>query len=858
MKILVIEDDRLTSQAVSAMLSNHRYAVEIANDGQAGWDLIESFEYDLILLDLALPKLDGITLCRSIRKKGLQIPIMLLTGRDSSHEKAIGLDAGADDYMVKPFEEEELVARVRALLRRSELSAQPVLIWGELNLDPSCCQVTYRSELLPLTPKEYALLELFLRNRRRVFSCGMILEHLWAFEEMPGEEAIRTHIKGLRQKLKKVGAPQDLIETVYGIGYRLRPIESSSEDGQQNNLSKRNSPSENRGNQQQEIRALLNNIWYQSKDQVKKRIELFKEATASLSNQKFNPELCQRAQKEAHTLAGMLGTFGFFEATEVAHSIEKKLEVDDISDLENIANLNELISTLNQKIEQPPQYRPSTSLQSNAEHLSLLIIDTEINHSNKLLNQSKNFGFISQTSATINDARNKILSGQPSIILFNPLAFFPFDDSLSFLTELNKHVPPIPVVLFSDEALLQNHPDFPLLGKQILLDREKPVLEILDTLVEIWKQADQTRSKIVVVDDDPALLAVFRSLLRPWGIQVITLENPHQCLETLSNSVPDLLVLDIEMPEMSGIELCQKIRSNSRWDDLPILFLTAHNNADTINQVFELGAIDYINKPIIGPEFIVRIINYLERIRLVSQMMSKCQIHLPSENKDPASTLSASNQNHSFTLIEKKLTFQLNRESAVVQLALSALGGKDLAELMHEASTDIVQNMDLNFCGFFELLPVENTLLLKAGQGWAEGRIGFTRISQDDSLVGLTLQSKAPVLIEEYILEDRSDGSLLKAHGIKSGVMIPIDLSGEPYGVLGAYSTRQKSFSSEEIKFLQITANILSRAIEQHRTKEALQFVQTSLEHQVQERTAELTAINQRLTEEIKGFRDSR
>jgi DNA-binding response OmpR family regulator/HPt (histidine-containing phosphotransfer) domain-containing protein len=868
MKILVIEDDRLTAQAISAMLSNHRYAVEIANDGQAGWDLIESFEYDLILLDVSLPRLDGVTLCGRIRKKGLQIPIMLLTGRDSSHEKAIGLDAGADDYMVKPFEEEELVARVRALLRRSELSAQPVLSWGELNLDPSRCQVTYCSELLPLTPKEYALLELFLRNRKRVFSCGMILEHLWAFEEMPGEEAIRTHIKGLRQKLKKAGAPQDLIETVYGIGYRLRPIETLPEEilQKQNNSGKQNLRSNAQDNQQKETQVLLNNIWYQSKDQVKERIEVLENATASLFNEKPDRELCKRAQKEAHTLAGTLGTFGFFEATELARNIEKKLGSENVSDIENRVDLNTLILTLRQKIDQPPQHENLASYPKETEHLSLLIIDSKTSYIDELLKQSENFGFTSQVASTLNNARSKILCSQPNIILFNPLDFCPFDESLGFLAELNKQVPPISVVLFTDEDLLQKHPEFSLLGRQIILKKDKPVSEVLDTLVEIWKRADQTRSKIVVVDDDDALLAVLSSLLRPWGIQVITLNNSRQCLEILESSAPDLLVLDIEMPEMNGIELCQQIRDNSRWDDLPILFLTVHNNADIVNQVFNLGAIDYINKPIIGPEFIVRIINYLERIRLVKQMMTKCQIHLPSEQEDANKTnlpaLSHPPQNDSFTMIEKKLSFQLNQESAVVKLALAALDGKNFAELMKDACLDIVQNMDLEFCGIFELLPVKNALLLKTGQGWREGLVGVALVNQDDSLMGLALQSNEPILVEKFLTEDGcdqfTDSSLLQVHGIKSCLMVSIDLSGEFYGVLGAYSVKQKSFSQEEIKFLKITANILSRALEQQRMKESLYLIQTNLECQFQERMAELVATNQRLNEEIQSLKNPR
>lgn len=223
MKILVVEDDEFIIQALTAVLNSQNYVVEVATDGEAGWNLIETFNYDLIILDVMLPKLDGISLCRRLRANDWQMPILLLTGCDRSHDKAVGLDAGADDYVVKPFDTEELVARVRALLRRGNIISKPVLEWGKLRLDPSSCQVTYNTKILALTPKEYALLELFLRNNRQVFSCGMILDHLWSYEDAPGEEAVRTHIKGLRQKLKAAGASGNLIETVHGIGYRLQP-----------------------------------------------------------------------------------------------------------------------------------------------------------------------------------------------------------------------------------------------------------------------------------------------------------------------------------------------------------------------------------------------------------------------------------------------------------------------------------------------------------------------------------------------------------------------------------------------------------------------------------------------------------
>ena len=222
MKILVVEDDERISDAVTEYLADQHYAVETAYDGEAAWDLLDVFTYDLILLDVMLPKMDGISLCQKLRSKGYDTPILMLTAKDTLTDKIEGLDAGADDYLIKPFELEELSARIRALLRRGNSTLPPVLTWGDLKLDPSTCEVFYQEKLLALSPKEYKLLEFFLRNGRRVFSRAQILEHLWSFEQVPEEATVKAHIRGLRQKLESVGAPHDLIETVYGLGYRLK------------------------------------------------------------------------------------------------------------------------------------------------------------------------------------------------------------------------------------------------------------------------------------------------------------------------------------------------------------------------------------------------------------------------------------------------------------------------------------------------------------------------------------------------------------------------------------------------------------------------------------------------------------
>ena len=223
MKILLVEDDPQVAEAVSEALRDCNYIVEIATDGQAGLELAEAFTYDLIVLDLMLPRLDGIHFCQKLRSGGNRTLILMLTARDTSEDRVLGLDVGADDYVVKPFEIKELLARIRALLRRKETKLPPILEWENLRFDPNQCEVHYNQKRLKLTPKEYALLELLLRSSDRVLSRSAILDNLWSFEDPPGEETIKVHMRGLRSKLKGVGAPANFIENIYGIGYRLNP-----------------------------------------------------------------------------------------------------------------------------------------------------------------------------------------------------------------------------------------------------------------------------------------------------------------------------------------------------------------------------------------------------------------------------------------------------------------------------------------------------------------------------------------------------------------------------------------------------------------------------------------------------------
>lgn len=225
MHILLVEDDiQLADSLVDALTAQH-YRVDIAGDGESGWSRLCAFNYDLTLLDVALPQMSGIQLCQRLRSHGQGIPVLMLTARDTSYDKVIGLDAGADAYMVKPFDLDELLAQIRALLRRGHRLEATFLHWGLLRLNPITYEVGYDKTPLRLTPKEFSILELLMHHGRRVLSRGFILESLWPLADAPGEEAVKAHIKALRQKLRRAGAPNNMIETIHGMGYRLKAID---------------------------------------------------------------------------------------------------------------------------------------------------------------------------------------------------------------------------------------------------------------------------------------------------------------------------------------------------------------------------------------------------------------------------------------------------------------------------------------------------------------------------------------------------------------------------------------------------------------------------------------------------------
>ena len=324
-----------------------------------------------------MPKTDGIRLCQQFRAEGYTTPIVLLSNQNASTAKIVGLDAGADDYVVKPFDIAELIARIRALLRRSNASSSPLLLCGDLLLDPSTSKVSYSNQPLTLTNKEYELLELLLRDSQHLLSSDEILDRLWSSDEFPSEATVRSHIRRLRHKLVTAGAPPDFIATVHGRGYYLK-------------------------------------------------------------------------------------------------------SADRVADIE-----------VSKPIKISTSFAPS---------------------------------------------------------------FFPIG------------------------------------------------------------------TKVMIVDNDLDYLRSLPEILQPWGFKVTTLADPQNFWAVLESVIPDILVLEINIPPINGLELCQSLRRNRQWQRLPVLFLTVITDFNTQNLAFGVGADDYLCKPIVGSDLAHRIHNRLQRVRAYSNL----------------------------------------------------------------------------------------------------------------------------------------------------------------------------------------------------------------------------------------------
>jgi DNA-binding response OmpR family regulator len=616
MKILLVEDDRLLTDLLIKTLSAHNFVVDAVRDGEAGWNYGSTFEYDLIVLDIMLPKLDGISLCQRFRTEGFVTPILLLTSEETSTAKVRGFDAGADDYVVKPFDIKELLARIRALLRRGSNNPLPILSWGDLLLNPSTCEVTYGDRPLHLTTKEYELLELLLRDSQHVFNSEEILDRLWSSEEFPVEATVRSHIRRLRHKLREVGAPADFIDTVRGRGYFLKapiPIEPD--------LASVAAQSDRQTEQQFQYLEFLHQTWQTTKVQSLEHLTLLAQTVKDLDEGRFDRISQDRVRHIAHKLAGTLGIFGLTSEVQLARELEQLMSSSELLRSPQIALVQKLVTDLHQNIEQT--ITPQISNLPYQRSPQILIIDLESDNTSSLERVASSRGINTTIASDLNSAKIWLASQSRKgcfdrkpygIILRLPSEQTKHTMLWQWLQELTQNDPTVSILVMGDRDELTERLAVVRQGGKLFLTRSATSEQAIESMLQLLNN-NSDRVKVAIVDDDLDWLKVIPQFLEPWGFKVTTLADPQQFWTIMQTVQPDALVLDINMPAIDGFELCQILRSDPQWQRLPVLFLSALSDLNTQNQAFRVGADDYLCKPVMGADLANRILHRLQRVK---------------------------------------------------------------------------------------------------------------------------------------------------------------------------------------------------------------------------------------------------
>lgn len=567
MKILLIEDDPNLAQLMSKFLSSYDYTIELAKDARTGLQLVPK-NHDLIILDVQSTKVNRFSVCRQIRALGVQSPLLLLLSNNQPNQISQGLEHGADDCLVKPCDLSELLARVRSLMQQ-EVEPVPVeLVWGKLSLHPATKAVTYDGEVLVLRPKEYDLLEMFLKSPRQVFDRDGIIERLWSVNDAPNKTAVTNLIKDLRQRLQSYGMGEEFIETVYGVGYRLKPAPLLYQD-------------------LQTIHDRFRNSLQQRVDQIEKLIAV---------------RDYQKLQVETHSLVGSLGTFGYKDAHRIAGSIENSLtRAPDNPSKSQMRSLQSLVDQLKQTL---ADLSAGPTVDMNTQPKVLFIEDGDIQLADSLFVALRSQQ-LSLEIVSAEGALEWLSEQQPQTIVMSLVS----NDRFSILTKLRQAQPHTPLLVI-DYAVDS-------LERRLAVSRYNPdryfsvvnnLTQICELVVyEVLTLIDRpSRSGIVVVvEDDEFMVDLLRCRLEFENLNVISVDDPAQLWHTINNHPPDLLLLGDTIPDYDSRQLCQVVRQSHRFKNLPIVMVS--DDLNSIPQMILAGANDVLVKPISDEDLKARV-----------------------------------------------------------------------------------------------------------------------------------------------------------------------------------------------------------------------------------------------------------
>ncbi len=370
-----------------------------------------------------------------------------------------------------------------------------------------------------------------------------------------------------------------------------------------------------------EERAELIEIWEKYRDQRRERIATLELATLAIRSRTLDASLAMRAEAAAHWLAGSVGTFGYLDGTRIARSLERVFKVLAPSGSADAEQVAELLGALQAELSRPPlaatpSAAPAGSMTEGEDAPYLLIADDDPAVGEALAREAGGRGMRTTVATDIASAREAARRERPSAVVLD-LAFpGNTEGGLALLAEMGSIQPPIPVLIHTSSDEFSHRVETARLGAGGFLHKPLSPAAVLTEVQGLLQRVRSAQPHVLAVDDDSGLLAALRARIQAQGVRVTTLDDPLRFWDVLEHASPDLLVLDVEMPHVGGIELCRVVRNDARWSRLPVLFLTTHVEPDVVERLFAAGADDYVTKPIIGAELITRIRNRLDRVRL--------------------------------------------------------------------------------------------------------------------------------------------------------------------------------------------------------------------------------------------------
>ncbi len=365
-----------------------------------------------------------------------------------------------------------------------------------------------------------------------------------------------------------------------------------------------------------QLGAAVAALWDKFRDTIFARVDAVEEAALALLEGKLDDETRRGAEREAHKLAGAAGSFGFADASRLAREAEGILGGDAPAPAQAL-RLSELAVGLRAVLERGPAPAPEPArTHATDDRPFLLVVDADRDMADRLAIEAGGRQFRTEVAAGVSQARRVLTRQRPDVVLLDLSLEESLPVGLDFLAELSRREPPIPAVVLTARTDFTDRVEVARRGGRGFLQKPVAPRQAVDAVAGVLRERTPADTHLLAVDDDPAVLGAVRALLEPRGIRVTTLDDPLRFWETLEQTAPDVLVLDVDMPHLGGLELCRVVRADPRWTGIPVLFLTARTDADTVQRVFAAGADDFVTKPFVGPELVTRLTNRLDRVQL--------------------------------------------------------------------------------------------------------------------------------------------------------------------------------------------------------------------------------------------------